>query len=186
MTNRVRYGLKNVHYALATEDPVTGVYTYGTVQPFPGAVSLTLDTRGGQSDFYADDRTYYTTTVNNGYDGTYEVAEIPLDFRTAVLGETLGADNVLTENSNTRPSKIALMFEFNGDVRATRYALYNVTITRPGASGTTATDTVDPQTSSLTFVAAPRPDGVVRRQTTGTTDSAIYDAWYTTVFEPTP
>ena len=56
-----------------------------------------LDPRGDTTDFYADDILYYTT-VKSGYEATLTVANIPQEFRTDVLGETLErTDNVLTE-----------------------------------------------------------------------------------------
>lgn len=182
--NIVRFGLRNVHYSVATADEF-GALTYGATAPFPGAVSLTLDTRGEQTDFYADDRAYYTTSVNNGYEGTYECAEVPLDFRVNVLGDELSADGILTENANAKVATIALMFEFDGDQKATRHVLYNVKMNRPGTGGETKTDTTDPQTSELTFVASPTVEGVVKRSTTGDTPDEIYNAWYDAVYEPT-
>ena len=182
--NKVRYGLKNVHYAVATEG-TDGKLTYTTPVRYPGAVSLTLDPRGETSEFYADDRVYYATTSNNGYEGTFEAAEMPITFRTDVLGDILGEDGVLTETSNAKPKTIALLFEFDGDVKATRHALYNVTVARPGASSSTKADAMEVVTQELSFVASPTVDGVVKRSTTGETTEAIYSAWYTTVFEPT-
>lgn len=182
--NKVRFGLKNVHYAVATEG-TDGALTYGTPARYPGAVNLNLDPRGETSEFYADDRVYYATTVNNGYEGTYEAAELPIAFRTDVLGDELSADGILTETSNAKPKTIALMFEFDGDVKATRHVLYNVTVSRPGTSSGTKTDTTEPTTQELSFVAAPTIDGVVKRSTTGETAPAVYDAWYASVFEPT-
>ena len=59
-----------------------------------------LDPRGETTDFYADDILYYTTSTNQGYETALTVANIPQEFRTDVLGETLeGTDNVLTEIS---------------------------------------------------------------------------------------
>ena len=182
--NKVRYGLKNVHYAVATEG-ADGKLTYDTPVRYPGAVSLNLDPRGETSEFYADDRVYYAVTVNNGYEGTYEAAELPIEFRTDVLGDELSADGVLTETNNAKPKTIALLFEFDGDVKATRHALYNVTVSRPGTSGATKTGSTEPTTQELSFVAAPTIDGIVKRSTTGSTEPAIYDAWYTALFEPT-
>ena len=181
--NKVRFGLKNVHYAVATED-ADGALTYTAPVRYPGAVSLTLDTRGETAEFYADDRLYYATTANNGYEGTYEAAEMPIAFRTDVLGDTLDADGVLTESANSKTKKIALMFEFDGDVKATRHTLYNVSVSRPGTSSSTKTETAEPTTQELSFVASPTIDGVVKRSTTAETPDAVYDAWYDSVFEP--
>lgn len=183
--NKVRFGLKNVHYAVATEG-ADGKLTYGTPERYPGAVSLSLEPRGETSEFYADDRVYYATTVNNGYEGTYEAAELPLKFRVDVIGDQLDeTTGVLTETANSKPKTIALMFEFDGDVKATRHVLYNVTVSRPGTSGETKTESTEPTTQELSFIAAPTVDGVVKRATTGTTTPEVYDAWYTKVFEPT-
>ena len=86
-----------------------------------------------KNDFYADDVLYYTTSTNQGYDATLTIANITQDFRVDVLGETLvGTDNVLAENSLVTPKKIAFLFEFDGDVKATKHCLYNVTVSRPG------------------------------------------------------
>ena len=185
LENKVKYGLKNVHYALATEG-ADGKFTYATPVRYPGAVSLSLEPRGETSEFYADDRVYYATSVNNGYEGTYEAAELPLDFKVDVLGDQLDAlSGVLTETANAKPKTIALLFEFDGDVKSTRHALYNVTVARPSTSSSTKTETTEPTTQELSFIAAPTIDGVVKRNTTGTTPAEVYEAWFTEVFEPT-
>ncbi|MGG2091922.1 major tail protein [Bacillus sp. S13(2024)] len=182
--NKVVFGLKNVRYSVITED-ATGKHTYGTPSPLPGAVEMKLDPKGEQTDFYADDSNYYTESSNQGYEGTLTIARITEAFRTEVLGEVLDSvDKVITENANAKIKKIALMFEFDGDVKATRHLLYNVSVSRPGASSSTKSDKTEPNTTELSFVAAQRPsDGAVKVSTTATTTSAIYDAWYTKVYE---
>lgn len=50
--NKVKFNLKNVHYALLTL--TDNVPSYGTPVPMPDAVSLSLDANGEPENFYAD------------------------------------------------------------------------------------------------------------------------------------
>lgn len=183
--NKVIFGLRNAHYSVITEGE-DGAQTYAPPVSLAGAVEISLDPKGDQADFYADDVLYYTSISNQGYETTLTVANISREFRIDVLGEVMeGADNVLTENSNAKPRKVAFMFEFDGDQKATRHVLYNCTVSRAGLSSATKTETAEPQTQELTLVAAPRPiDGVVKRSTTIETPDVVYNAWYTAVYTP--
>ena len=40
--NKIKYNIKNAHYALQNEDE-TGAITFGTPVPIPGAVSVGFD-----------------------------------------------------------------------------------------------------------------------------------------------
>jgi phi13 family phage major tail protein len=183
--NKVIFGLKNAHYSIVTENE-DGTYTYATPVSLKGSTELSLEPKGDSNDFYADDVLYYTTISNQGYEATLTVANVTRAFRVDVLNETLDAtDSVLTENSNNKPNKIAFMFEFDGDQRATRHVLYNCTVNRSGMSSATKTESAEPQTQELTLIAAPRSyDGIVKRSTTSDTPDAVYDAWYTAVYNP--
>ena len=187
MANKIKYGLKNVHYAVATDDG-TGVLTYGTVKPWIGAVNLSLDAQGDTNTFYADNIAFYTSTANNGYQGDFESALIPDDFRTSVLGETLDANGSYVERANVPTKEFALLFQFEGDESATRHALYRCVASRPNLNGQTKEENIDPQTESLTITAMPRiNDDVVKARcpyTASTTSS--YATWFDAVVEPTP
>lgn len=180
--NKVVFGLKGVHYAVVTENE-SGVDTYGETKPLPGATEIAFEPRGETSDFFADDMIYYSTSTNQGYEGTLTVANLTKDFRVDVLGDIL-EDGILTESSNAKTKRIALMFEFDGDVKETRHVVYNCTVNRPGFGSQTKTETSEPGTNELSFVASPRKDGIVKRSTTGETTEGVYNAWYEGVFDP--
>lgn len=182
--NKVKYGVKNVHFAVLTD--TNGVITYGTPIAFPGAVTLTIEPVGETTPFRADNMNYYVSVSNNGYSGTYEVAEIPVEFRTQVLGDVLDANGILTESNKSKPKRFAMMYEFDGDIKATRHVLYDCTASRPTDSSNTTTETIEPVTSELTFTASPLEDGTVKRKTTAETPEPIYDGWYENVYVPAP
>ena len=138
-----------------------------------------MESRSETSDFYADDIVYYTSSVNQGYEATLEIANITEQFRKEVLGDLEDDNGILIENVATNPRKIALLFEFDGDAKATRHCLTYCTVTRPAASGATKTDTAEPNTMELTVVAAPRPTDYIPKFSTGsTTSDTVYNAWY--------
>lgn len=182
--NKVKFGLKNVHYALISQGE-DGSITFGTPVAIPGAVSLSMTPQGETTEFYADNILFYATAANTGYQGDLEIALVPQSFRTDVLGEKLDGDSgVMFENAAVEPAPFALLFEFNGDAHATRHILYNCTTARPGVNGSTTNKTKEPQTSSMTITAAPRADGIVKASTTATTKEAVYAGWYQNVLVP--
>lgn len=183
MENKITFGLKNVHYAPFTV--AAGVIAYETPIPLPGGIELSIEPRGDMTEFYADDVLYYSAANNQGYDGTLSIANIPEQFAIDALGEEKDStDMVLTEKATSTGKPFALLFEFDGDVKATRHVLYNCNANRPTIGSSTKTNTAEPNANELTFVASPREtDLAVKTKTTLTTPANIYDAWYTKVYE---
>lgn len=181
--NKVKFNLKNAHYAMLTVDE-DGNATYGTPVALPGAVSISLDANGEPENFYADGVAYYVINNNMGYDGDLELAMIPESFRVDALGEVQDDKKVLIENANTELNSFALLFEFDGDVRHIRHVLYNCSASRPGIEGKTNEESREVQTETLTIKATPLASGVVKAKTGDSTDATTYADWYKQVYMP--
>lgn len=185
MANKVKYGLKNVHYAVVTFAS-DGTPTFGSVVAIPGAVDMSLSKNGDTYEFYADDGVFFEIADNVYYEGDLELALIPDGFRTAVLNETLDAKNVMFEGADAAKVHFALLFEFTGDVNAIRHVLYNCTAQESEISGTTKGENIEVKTEKLHIVAKPLPGGgSIKAKTGATTDSTTYDGWYTNVHQYT-
>ena len=128
-TNKIRYGIKNCYYAVATISS-TGTATYTTPVSLPGAVSISLSAEGDTNNFYADNIVYFTSVANNGYSGELELAKIPDVFLTDCLGYTADSKGVMIEDAGATPAHFALLFQFEGDVNAKRTVLYNCVAAR--------------------------------------------------------
>ena len=194
--NKVKYGLKNVHYALVTETVATdgsGAITssYGTLKALAGAVSLSLSSSASKSVFRADDSDYFVSYGQGGYEGDLEVARVNESFLKDVLGYQADDDNILVEDASAfkTVNYFALVFEFDGDQQATKHCLYKCSASRPNLASQTTGENgqIDPQTETITITAVPRADNdkYIHIQTQDTTSTAVVSAWYTAVPVPT-
>ena len=189
MANKIKYGIKNVYYAVATR-AANNSATYDTPVALPGAVSLTLDPEGDNSIFYADNIAYYTTYANNGYSGSLELALIPDAFRKDVLGEIEDSKDVLVEEQGAQSVHFALIFQFEGDEKATRHVMYNCVASRPSTNGNTKEASIEPQTETINLTAtsvynASLDKDIVKARTGDSTDNTAYTGWFTQVYVPT-
>lgn len=181
--NKVKYNLKNVHYALLNiaED---GTVSYDTPVAILGAVSIGLDANGEPSNFYADGYAYYTISNNMGYEGDLEIAMVPESFRVDVLKEELDSNKVLVENANAETANFALMFEFDGDIKKIRHVMYKCAASRPSIESQTNEDEIEVQTETLTLKATPLANGYVKAKTGDDTTDTVYQNWYSAVYMP--
>lgn len=182
MPDKVKFNIKNVHYAVKNAEG-SG---WDTPKAIPGAVSFSLEPEGDVSPFYADGMVYYNAVANNGYSGDLEMALFPAEFMQDVFGVTEGSTSkVLTENAQVEPKSVALLFEEDGDVKGTKYVLYNCTVTRPTHEFKTTEDKKEPSTSKSSVTVSPMEDGRVMAMTQDSTPANVLQSWYTKVFEET-
>lgn len=180
--NKIKYGLKNAHYALIEES--AGKIVFGTPVPLNGAVSMALSPVGETTAFYADNEEYFSTFANNGYDGTLELAKVNDQFLVDVLGEELDTNNVQFEKNDALPKAFALLWEFSGDQKATRHVAYYCKCARPNIEGNTKGASLEVKTETLNLTIRSIPgEGIVKSKTTATTDAEIYEKWYEAVYK---
>ena len=189
MSNKIKFGLKNVFYALATI-AANGTATYSTPVAFPGAVSLSLDPSGENTPFYADNVVYWVGNGSTGYTGTLEVARVIDSFKKDVLGFIDDGKHVLVEDNNAEIKHFALLFQFEGDVKATKHVMYNCTCARPSVSGQTKGESIEPQTESLALTATTIYDAtldkdIVKAEANEDSDGTTYSGWTSAVYTPT-
>lgn len=187
MANKIKYGLKNVYYAIGTPNSSGGM-TYSTPVAFPGAVSLSLDPQGDNVTFYADNVAYWVGNGNNGYSGSLEVARVIDSFKEDVLGDIKDSKNVLVENLNAAIVHFALLFQFEGDEHATKHVMYNCTCARPTTAGQTKGESIEPQTETLNIEAksiynASLDADIVKAECPYGSDA--YATWTSAVYSPT-
>ena len=190
MANKIKYGIKNVYYAIASPTTSGTSYSYNTPVAIPGAVNISLEAQGDNTTFYADNIAYWVGNGNNGYSGTLEIARIPDSFKKDVLGMVLDGKNVLVEDMNAPIMHFALLFQFEGDDKATKHIMYNCTCSRAAESGSTKNESIEPQTETLNIEAksiycATLDTDIVKAEANGDSDSTTYSGWTGSVYIPT-
>lgn len=183
MGNKVQFSLKNVHYApISTSEE--GEVTFGTPVPIPGAVSMTLTRQGSEVKFIADGVVYYASYSNEGYSGTLTIALIPDHFRKTILKEVEDeTDHVLVEYANVETQPFALLFEIEGDEKATRRVLYYCTVGVPGEDADGQAQKT-PKTEAMDITATALANGRTRARTTANTVDDVFNNWFKAVWEP--
>ena len=187
-TNKIRYGIKNCYYAVATIS-TTGTATYSTPVALAGAVSLSLSAQGDTTKFFADNIVYWTGVSNQGYEGDLELAKIPDDFYTDCLGYIADANGVLLEDANAAPVHFALMFQFEGDAHAKRVVMYNCVASRPNVEGNTKEESIEPKTETISITATTIYNSVLDKDIVKASatpaQTAQYNSWLTAVYQTT-
>lgn len=188
MPNKVKFNLKNVHWAVATESGYASA-----VSAWPGAVSLSLEPQGDDYAFYADGISYFEYHVNNGYSGELESALIPESFKTGVLGDLLDNNGNLVEVDDVTAVNFALGFQVDGDANGRFYWFYNCTASRPTVSASTKEENIEVQTETLNFGNKPDPRITVTKDgknyhpvriNSGETTTETAQTWFAEVVLP--
>ena len=179
--NTVKFGLEELHYAIETEDDV-----YGEWKEWPGAVSMEREPNSEQSNFYADDHTYYVVSVDNGYSCTLTCAMIPEDVEKDVLGDSLDPETgIMVESRDSTIKRIAIGYAIRGDVQKRKFVDYGCILTRPTTTAETTTESAEPQTDEISMTSVGlRNQPYSRIKSSSTTSEEILGKWWDKVIMP--
>ena len=179
--NKVKFGLKNIVYAVQSETDV-----YGEVKPWPGAVNLTRELQGEENAFYADNMVYYSSYNHQGYTGELETALIPEDVETEVYGDSKDeTTGIIAESRASKTKPIALGFQIDGDAQNRRHWMYGVTLSRPTTEAGTTTESAEPQTDTVNYTASGLTNSeIVMIKTSSTTPETAYNKFFDQVVMP--
>jgi phi13 family phage major tail protein len=182
---RIRYGLSNLHYAVATE-AAGGALTYDEPAAIPGAKSMAFSPAGTSFTESADNTSWYTLNTNDGYTGTitFEDTAAADAFLLEVLGQKADNKGFTVEKANDEPKEFALAGQFElagGTEVGKRVWFLRCVASRPDINGNTkevGSMAVDTNTVNITIM--PRiSDNSVKYQSTS--DQSAYGAWFTAV-----
>ena len=152
--NIVSFGLKNVHYSIATQNN-DETWSFATPVPLKGAQEFSSDIVGGSTPVYADDQVVATLNSNAGRTISLTMTELSDEFKRDILGYRILANGNLVEVSNAPVVTFALGLEFQGDVKARRVWFFLCTVT-PVSEGTKSkTDSVEANSTTLNITARP-------------------------------
>lgn len=183
MSNKVMFGLEKVHVAFKGEEG------FETPIAIPGAVNLSLSAEGDTNIFYADNIAYFSMTSNNGYTGDLEMALIPDSVLAEMLGWEIDDNGMLIEVADGEQKEFALLFEVKGNEKSKRYVYYNCQASRPAQEHGTKTESVEPNTQTLTITITPTEIGGKMVTKGGLelneTNQTAYEGFFDTVLEPT-
>lgn len=152
MSNKVTFGLKNVHYAVATPNEDDS-WTFNEPKKLIGAQELTAEVIAGKTDVYADDRILATLVSNSGSNITLTLTELDDDFKVDVLGFERDSNNNLVEIVNHRTKTFALGYELQGDAKSRRIWYFLCTASPVSDATKTKAESIEPNSVAINITA---------------------------------
>ena len=113
-TNKVRFGLSEIHYAVATEAD-DGTITYGEWKSLPRAVSIDVSENSSTVTKYADNILQFQASVVSSKSLTLNVSQVCDDFKVDCLGYKKTSGGGLLQVVDGAKPLFALGFMVKGD-----------------------------------------------------------------------
>ncbi|MDY0338268.1 MAG: hypothetical protein RBQ78_00695 [Acholeplasmataceae bacterium] len=152
MSNKVTFGLKNVHYAVATPNEDDS-WDFGTPKKLNGAQELSAEVIAGKTDVYADDKIIATLASSSGSNITLKLTELDDDFKVDVLGFAKDSNGNLVEVINHRTKTFALGYEIQGDAKSRRIWYFLCTASPISDNTKSKAESIEPNEVSIDITA---------------------------------
>jgi len=178
----VTVGLRNLHYAILTEDSDNET-TYGTMARISGMIQADIDVEAADNTLYADNAAYEAAVTTGKASVSLNIAELPLEQLASLLGHTATNGEMLSKSTDEAPY-VGLAFEYTKNNGKKRFVkLFKGKFKEPKESTKTKGESVEFQTPTIegTFVARLSDSAwkkTADEEATGYTDS-IGSSWYT-------
>lgn len=158
MSNKVTFGLSNVHYSLATVGE-NNTWVFSNPKRLIGAQEITTEAIGGSTQVYADDKVVATLVGNSGTTVTLKFSEIDDTFKKDIFGFKTDSQGNLVEIINTETKTFALGYEIQGDIHARRILYFLCTATPIADGSKTKADSIEANAITLNITARPIESG---------------------------
>lgn len=182
--NKVKFGLESCVFV---PESATDVYDNENKVPIPGAVNLTRERQGEDTNFYADDMTYYITSTYQGFTGDLEIAMATELMEQKIFGDEIDeTTGIMTENRNAKQVRGAFGYKIRGDQQDRYFWNYGVTLSRPNTEASTIQESAEPQTDTMSISVNGLSDGsgIVGIKTSSKTPEQVYKKWFDKVIMP--
>lgn len=124
MANKVEFGISQLHVG-TYEDDGNGNVTLGSPYHQKGAVSFSPEEQAEKSDFYADNKVYWSGYSGGSFEGDLEVALFDDAFKTNFLGYKKLTNGGLANVKNATKPNVYIAFQVEGDAESRRVIFYN-------------------------------------------------------------
>lgn len=155
MATKRQVGLKDFHVCKILTD-VAGVgATYDTPVRIPGIISATMSTERSTESYYSDDIVEETFSSFNSISLEVEISNLSQSERALLLGQTV-KKGVSAASADDTAKEVGIMFRSKRTNGQYRYvALTRGKFVEPSESFATESDSLSPQTMTLTFTGIP-------------------------------
>ncbi|NIK10925.1 major tail protein [Alkalibacillus almallahensis] len=183
-------GLKDIYYAIITDDTDTAGTTYGEPKRMGGAMTANIQPTFNSADLRSDDGVAETAESRGVTTVSVNTDDLSPEVQSDIYGKKINNDGALVDSQDDRPPYLALMFraeKANGSYRYT--VLYRGKFTPPEINYETKQETPAFQTPTTEGRFLPRKsDGKFGAQVDeddDNVDATITDSWFDAPYEET-